>query len=105
MPKKTEKKTGGDPRRYRVLTRQMQSVALRDTVSFPVSVGEYPCSVFFKPSQVEPGLQRALGGTLVQLEFEAVESDMLRAASLGSRLTEDILAGLAVVTGVPFGGV
>ena len=62
-------------------------------------------SVFFRPSQVEPGLQRQLGGTFVHVEFEATESDMLRAASLGRQLTEDLLAGLAVITGLQFGGV
>jgi hypothetical protein len=41
----------------------------------------------------------------VQLEFEATETDMVRAASLGRRLIEDVLVGLAVVTGVPFGEV
>jgi len=100
----SKKKTEG-PRRYRVLTRHMHSVALQDPVSFAIKVGEYPCRVFFRPSQTDPSLQRALGGTLFQLEFEAAESDLLRAASLGSRLTEDILAGLALVTGAPFGGV
>ena len=91
--------------RFRILTRQIQSVALEQPVSFPVTVGQHSCRVFFKPSQVDPGLQRQLGGTFVHVEFEATESDMLRAASLGRQLTEDILAGLAVITGLQFGGV
>jgi hypothetical protein len=101
----SKNKKTGDLRRFRILTRQAQSVALQEAKSFSVSVGGYPCKAFFKPSQVDPALQRTLGGTLVQLEFEASESDLLRAASLGSRLTEDVLAGLALVTGLPFGGV
>jgi hypothetical protein len=105
MSKKKTLADSGRRRRYRILTRQVHSVALEDSASFHVDVGGYPCRVFFKPTQADPGLQRTLGGTLVHLEFEASESDMLRAASLGSRLTEDVLAGLAVVTGIQLGGV
>ena len=99
------KKKKENRRRFRILSEQIQSVALQDLVTFPVTVGDYPCRVFFKPSQSDPGLQRALGGTLVHLEFEAIEPDLLKAASLAMRLTEDVLAGLAVVTGTPFGGI
>ena len=99
------KKKSETPRRYRILTHQEHSVGLHDPASFAVTVGEFACRVFFRPSQTDPNLQRTQGGTLVQLEFDAAESDLLRAASLGSRLTEDVLAGLALVTGEPFGGV
>src|SRR5579862_3811717 len=92
-------------RKYRVLTRQAHSVGLQNPLSFPITVGQYQCKVFFKPSQVDPGLQRELGGADIQIEFEASETDLVRAASLGISLIEDVLIGLSVVTGVPFGGV
>lgn len=99
------KKKVEEQRRFRILTRQALSVALEQPVSFPVTVGQHSCRVFFKPSEVDPGLQRQLGGAFVHVEFEAAQSDMLRAVSLGAQLTEDILAGLAVITGLQFGGV
>jgi len=92
-------------RRYRILTQQAQSVVLEKSSSFQVEVGQYECNLFLKPMHEDPSRQRVLGGALVHLEYESEERDMLRAASLGIRLTEDLLAGLAIVTGVPLGGV
>ena len=92
-------------RRYRVLTHQQHSVALHGPAPCSVTIVEFACRVVFRPSQTEPSLQRTQGGTLIQMEFEAAEPDPLRAASLGCRLTEDVLAGLALVTGEPFGDV
>ena len=99
------KKKAQGPRKYRVLTRQAHSVGLQDPLSFPITVGQYHCKVFFKPSQDDPGLQREIGGADIQIEFEASETDLVRAAALGVSLIEDVLAGLSVVTGVPFGDV
>jgi hypothetical protein len=95
----------GGLRRYRILSKQSLSAALAKPVPFYVKVGEYNCHVFFKPIYEDPSRQRVLGGSVIHLEYEANETDMLRAASLGIRLTEDVLAGLAVITGMPFGGV
>jgi hypothetical protein len=99
------KKKAQGPRKYRVLTRQAHSVGLQDPLSFPITVGQYDCKVFFKPSRDDPSLQRELGGAGIQVEFEASETDLVRAAALGVSLIEDVLAGLSVVTGVPFGDV
>jgi hypothetical protein len=99
------KKKGQGPRTYRVLTRQAHSVGLQDPLSFPITVGQYHCKVYFKPSQDDPSLQRELGGADIQIEFEASETDLVRAAALGVSLITDVLAGLSVVTGVPFGDV
>ncbi len=90
-------------RTYRVLARQEHSVGLQEPLSFPITVGQYDCKVFFKPSQDDPSLQRGLGSADIQIEFEASETDVIRIAALGVSLIEDVLAGLAVVTGVPFG--
>jgi hypothetical protein len=92
-------------RRYRVLSEQGHSVILERQTAFRVRVGEYQCSVFFRPSNADPSRQRILGGTIIHLEFESKERDIVRAASLGVQLTEDVLAGLALITGVHFGGV
>jgi hypothetical protein len=88
-----------------VLAEQSYSVLLENPASFQVTVGSHPCTVFFKPAQLDPSRQRTQGGALVHAEYVSDESDMLRAAALGIRLVEDVSAGLAVVTGVPFGGV
>lgn len=94
-----------NPRRYRVLAEQSYSVLLESPAPFQVTIGGYPCTVFIKPAHLDPSRQRAQGGALVHLEFTSDEGDILRAAALGTRLIEDVSAGLAVVTGVPFGGV
>jgi hypothetical protein len=96
------KKEAQDLTTYRVLTRQAHSVGLQDPLSFPITVGQYHCKVFFKPSQDDPSLQRELGGADIQIEFESSETDLVRAAALGVSLIEDVLAGLSLVTGVPF---
>src|SRR5712675_1362803 len=96
------KKVAQDLTTYRVLTRQAHSVGLQDPLSFPITVGQYHCKVFFKPSQDDPSLQRELGGADIQIEFESSETDLVRAAALGVSLIEDVLAGLSLVTGVPF---
>jgi hypothetical protein len=102
--KKSQEKTHGLTR-YRVLSQQSQSVALEKATSFQVKVGPYRCNTFLKPMHDDPSLQRAQGGAVFHLEYETEEQDILRAALLGTRLTEDVLSGLAVVTGVPLGSV
>jgi len=99
------KKKPHPPTKYRVLTRQAHSAGLQEPLSFPITVGQYHCKIFFKPSQDEPSLQRKLGGADIQIEFETSEKDLVRAAALGVSLIADVLAGLSVVTGVPFGDV
>jgi hypothetical protein len=99
------KKEPQDHRTFRVLARQEHSVGLQNPTSFPITVGKYACRIFFKPSQADPSLQRGLGGADIQIEFQADESDLVRAAALGISLIEDVLAGFGVVTGVPFGSV
>lgn len=101
MPKKKAQAI----RKYRVLTHQTHSVGLQHPLSIPITVGQYHCKVFFKPSYDDPTLQRELGGADIQIEFQASETDLVRAAALGISLIEDVLAGLSVVTGVPFGAV
>lgn len=107
MPKRKRprRKVSDNPRRYRVLAEQPYSVLLESPASFQVGVGSYECTVYFKPAQADPSHQRTQGGALVQIEYVSAENDMLRAAALGIQLIEDVSAGLAVVTGIPFGGV
>ena len=91
------------PQRYRILTEQTHSVMFEGATSFQLNIGPHACKAFFRPMHTDAETQRTLGGMLVHLEFECEEPDLLRAASLGLRLTEDLFAGLAVVTGIPFG--
>ncbi len=99
------KKKAQSLRTYRVLTRQAHSIGLQDPLSFPITVGQYHCKIFFKPSQDDPSLQRELGGADIQIEFEASETDLVRVAALGVSLIADVVAGLSVVAGEPFGDV
>jgi len=90
-------------KRYRVLSEQAHSAVLEQQTPFRVSIGEYQCAVFFKPAHSDPNHQRILGGTVIHLEFEAEERDVVRAAAIGIQLTEDVLAGLALIRRVVAG--
>ena len=90
-------------RRYRVLAEQAYSVSMERSTTFQVTIAGYPCTVFLRPTHSDPSDQRTHGGGLVHLEFTYDEKDLLRAASHGMHLVENVLAGLGVVGGVPFG--
>ena len=90
-------------RRYRVLAEQAYSVSMERSTTFQVTIAGYPCTAFLRPTHSDPSDQRTRGGGLVHLEFTCDEKDLLRAASLGMHLIENVLAGLGVVGGVPFG--
>ena len=90
-------------RRYRVLAEQPHSVSLEQSTSFSVTVAGYDCAAFLKPVHTAPSEQRTHGRGFVHLEFSAETNDLVRAAALGMRLIEPVLAGLGVITNVPFG--
>ena len=90
-------------RRYRVLAEQTYSVSMEGSTPFQVTIGDYTCTAFLRPTHSDPSDQRTHGSGLVHLEFTCDEKDLLRAASLGMHLVENVLAGLGVVGGVPFG--
>ena len=90
-------------RRYRVLAEQTHSVSLEPSASFRVTVAGYDCAVFLKPARSDPSEQRTHGVGFVHLEFTSATKDLVRAASLGKSLIETVLAGLGVITDVPFG--
>ena len=89
--------------RYRVLAEQAYSVSMERSTTFQVTIEGYPCTVFLRPTHSDPSDQRTHGGGFVHLEFTYDEKDLLRAASHGMRLVENVLAGLGVVSNVPFG--
>ena len=90
-------------RRYRVLAEQAYSVSMERSTAFHAMIEDHHCKVFLKPAHSDPSDQRTHGGGLVHLEFTCNEKDLLRAAAHGMRLVENVLAGLGVVSGVPFG--
>ena len=70
-------------RRYRVLAEQAYSVSMERSTTFQVTIADYPCTAFLRPTHSDPSDQRTRGGGLVHLEFTCDEKDLLRAASLG----------------------
>ena len=90
-------------RRYRVLAEQTYSVSLERSKSFPVTVAGCDCNVFLKPARSESSEQRTYGVGFVHLEFTSETKDLVHAASLGMSLIETIIAGMGVISDVPFG--
>ena len=91
--------------RFQLIARQPLAVAIEQSDAHPRPL--YPdCDlpvIAARTIHTEPAAMVAYGGTLIGIDFETEDDDLVRATGTGLRTIEGYLAALSLVSGVPFG--
>src|SRR6266508_204343 len=85
---------------FRLVTWQSLSLVFETKKPFELSIQQIRCRMAVRPEQPDEPTQRALGGSLVSIDFDLPTStDLLRAVHQGVDLVEDFLSAVALVEG------